>query len=90
MKNVVVVGQGMILRAPVRQIVQHRAGVSGQIVYAGSEMIPALSGELMRHAAERVVLLEDEDSFLAELGEHTGGRHPPDAGADYDNVEMFI
>ncbi len=90
MENVEVVGQRVILRASIGQKVQHRTGVRGQVMHAGSEVIAALSGKFVRHPAERVMPFEDQNALLAELGEQAGGRQPADSRADYDNIETFI
>ena len=44
----------------------------------------------MRHAAEDVVLLKDENAPSAKLGEHSGGGQSADSGSDHDDVGFLV
>ena len=90
MQDVVVLGQGLPLQPPIAQIVQQRIGLPAQVVQASSEMEAPFPDELVRHAAEHVVPLKDEDPLFPEFRKQAGGRQTADAGPDHDHIDVFV
>lgn len=89
-QDVVVVRQRRELHPPVRHELEERAGVRADVVQPGAELVSPGAGELVRHPAERVVLLENKNPFPAELRDRTGRGETAHARTDHDDVGFLV